>query len=131
MDIASVGCGIFSYNLSAAGLTNSSCLAGAAGFEFVNGSIAYAHMLVEFNYGYTSGMGWLRPQYPGVLTTARSLLFTADPAGNFIAFDAKTGKILWHAPTGAITNGPQTYILDGKQYVLAASGDTLYAFYLQ
>jgi alcohol dehydrogenase (cytochrome c) len=59
------------------------------------------------------------------------VLFGGDPSGNFIAFDARTGKIRWHAPTGGITNSPETYMLDGKQYVVAAGGDTLYAFYLQ
>ena len=77
-----------------------------------------------------AGMGFMGA-YPGVLTTAGDLLFTGDPSGNFIAFDANTGKILWHAPTGAVSNSPETYTLDGRQYVLAASNDTLYAFYLQ
>jgi alcohol dehydrogenase (cytochrome c) len=27
-----------------------------------------------------------------------------------------------------MSNGPQTYMLDGKQYLLVAVGDTLYAF---
>jgi len=30
-----------------------------------------------------------------------------------------------------VTNGPITYELDGLQYVVAAAGDTLYAFALQ
>ena len=42
------------------------------------------------------------------------------------------GKILWHAQLGSqITNAPQTWMLDGRQYVTVASGDTLWAFYLQ
>ena len=31
---------------------------------------------------------------------------------------------------GSITNGPITYELDGRQYVVAAAGDTLWAFVL-
>ena len=77
------------------------------------------------------GQGWVGGTYPGALTTAGGVLFTGDPSGNFIAFDEKTGKILWHAPTGGISNTPQTYMLDGHQYVLIAAGDALYAFYLQ
>ena len=41
-----------------------------------------------------------------------------------------TGKPLWHAHIGNVTNAPQTYALDGKQYLLVAAGDSLYAFTL-
>jgi hypothetical protein len=48
---------------------------------------------------------------------------------DFIGYDAATGKILWHADVRAqISNGPETYMLDGKQYVLASAGGYLYAF---
>jgi acido-empty-quinoprotein group A len=76
--------------------------------------------------------GWGSSQQPGVLATGGGLVFTGDPSGNFVAFDASTGRILWHAQLGSqITNGPQTYVLDGRQYVTVAAGDTLWAFYLQ
>jgi alcohol dehydrogenase (cytochrome c) len=76
--------------------------------------------------------GWGSSQQPGVLSTGGGLVFSGDPSGNFVAFDAKDGKILWHAQLGSqITNGPQTYMLDGKQYVTVAAGDTLWGFYLQ
>ena len=42
-----------------------------------------------------------------------------------------TGKPLWHARIGNVSNAAQTYMLDGRQYVLVASGDTLYSFMLQ
>ncbi len=29
------------------------------------------------------------------------------------------------------SNGPQTYLLDGRQYIVVGAGDTLYAFALQ
>ena len=29
-----------------------------------------------------------------------------------------------------VSNAPQTYLLDGKQYVLASAGDALFAFSL-
>jgi alcohol dehydrogenase (cytochrome c) len=32
---------------------------------------------------------------------------------------------------GAISNAPQTYMFDGRQYILVAADDTLYAFRLQ
>ncbi len=58
------------------------------------------------------------------------LVFAGDQSGNFIAFDATNGKILWNARIGAVSNAPQTYLLDGKQHVLVAAGDALYDFYL-
>jgi alcohol dehydrogenase (cytochrome c) len=76
--------------------------------------------------------GWGSSQQPGVLSTGGGLVFTGDPSGNLLAFDGATGAILWHAQLGSqITNAPQTYQLDGRQYVTVAAGDTLWAFYLQ
>ncbi len=59
------------------------------------------------------------------------LLFGYDGSQNFCAFDAVTGKILWHTwlPT-ATTNGATTFLVDGFQYVTIAAGDTLYAYTL-
>jgi alcohol dehydrogenase (cytochrome c) len=63
-----------------------------------------------------------------MLTTAGNLLFTANGT-NLIGFDPTNGKILWHAGlTGSSTAGPITYLLDGKQYLLVAAGDTLFSF---
>ncbi len=67
----------------------------------------------------------------GLLTTAGHLLFGDDGQGNFIAFDQDTGKILWHAALNQNpTNGPQTFMLDGRQIILVAAGDQLHAFTL-
>jgi alcohol dehydrogenase (cytochrome c) len=66
----------------------------------------------------------------GILATAGKLLFTGDGGGNFVAFDATNGTPLWHSRIGSPSNAPETYSLDGKQYVLIAVGDTLYAFCL-
>ena len=66
----------------------------------------------------------------GLLTTAGGLIFTGDGSGNFVAFDAKLGKPVWHARIGNISNSPQTYMLDGKQHVLVAAGDQLFDFVL-
>ena len=68
----------------------------------------------------------------GLLSTAGGLLFGNDGGGNFVAYDAATGKPLWHAGLGTNTsNGPQTYVLDGRQHIVVGAGDTLYAFVLQ
>ena len=65
----------------------------------------------------------------GLLSTAGGLLFSGD-GQNLVAYEAKTGKPLWHSRIGATGNAPETYMLDGKQYVLATGGDQLYAFVL-
>jgi alcohol dehydrogenase (cytochrome c) len=67
---------------------------------------------------------------PGLLTTAGRLLFGGDVSGNFVAFDAAKGTPLWHARIGQVSNAPQTYLVDGRQHVLVAAGDVLYAFAL-
>jgi alcohol dehydrogenase (cytochrome c) len=66
----------------------------------------------------------------GVLTTAGNLVFTGDAGNNLVAYDATTGKPLWHTKIGTPTNPPITYMLDGRQHVLVASGGTLFAFVL-
>jgi alcohol dehydrogenase (cytochrome c) len=67
----------------------------------------------------------------GLLSTAGKLLFGNDGGGNFVAYDAATGKPLWHAGLGTNTsNGPQSFLLDGRQYVTVGAGDQLFAFTL-
>jgi len=66
----------------------------------------------------------------GMLTTAGRLLFSGDPAGNLVARDPASGKPLWHTHLGSGTNAPETFLVDGQQYIVAASGDTLFAFKL-
>ena len=72
------------------------------------------------------------PTFGGVLTTAASLVFAGDHEGNFMAFDAVSGENLWHYQTGSRIWGAaaMTHMLDGRQYVLIASGTTLTAFAL-
>jgi alcohol dehydrogenase (cytochrome c) len=66
----------------------------------------------------------------GVMSTASGLVFAGDNEGNFNAFDGKTGKKLWSYRTGSPIWGAAatSYMLDGRQYVLIASGNTLMAF---
>ena len=100
-------------------------------FPSVLRAIDYKTGSVKWEHKY-EGNGFWSSSYPGILTTGGGLLFTGDPAGNFRAFDAATGKSLWHFPLGVLqSNAPSTFTVDGRQYVLVAGGDTLYAFYLQ
>ncbi|MCU1294882.1 MAG: Pyrrolo-quinoline quinone [Bryobacterales bacterium] len=67
----------------------------------------------------------------GLLSTAGKLLFSGDPSGNLIAWDPKSGNPLWHFRLPApVSNGPMTYELDGRQYIVAGAGDTLFGFAL-
>jgi len=67
--------------------------------------------------------------FPGLLTTAGKLLFAADPSGDLVAHDPLTGKPLWHTRINS-TGAPETYMLDGRQYILVGAGDMVYAFVL-
>ena len=66
----------------------------------------------------------------GILTTATGLLFTGDGSGNFVAMDAASGELLWHTRIGNISNAPQTYEVNGRQYLTVGVGDMLYSFVL-
>jgi alcohol dehydrogenase (cytochrome c) len=67
----------------------------------------------------------------GILTTAGHLLFSADNSGNLLALDPATGKTLWHLNVGGkVDASPMTYQLDGRQYLIVAVQDVLYAFAL-
>jgi len=67
----------------------------------------------------------------GILTTAGHLLFSADTSGNLLALDPATGRTLWHLNAGGrMAASPMTYQLDGRQYLIAAVQDVLYAFAL-
>jgi acido-empty-quinoprotein group A len=67
----------------------------------------------------------------GILTTAGHLLFSADNSGNLLALDPTTGKTLWHLNAGGrMQASPMTYELDGRQYLIMAVQNILYAFAL-
>lgn len=66
----------------------------------------------------------------GVLTTASGLTFTGDSQNNVLALRTSDGSTLWHSGIGRVGNPPITYELDGRQFVLMASGAALFAFAL-
>jgi len=69
-----------------------------------------------------------------VLSTAGGLLFTGDVSGNFIAYDAKSGKILWHdeLPGNATVSGvPISFSSHDWQYIVVPAGPRLIAYRLQ
>jgi len=72
------------------------------------------------------------PTMAGTMSTASGVVFAGDNEGNFMAFDAATGKNLWFYPTGAPIWGAaaMSYMLDGRQYVVIGSGTNVTAFAL-
>jgi alcohol dehydrogenase (cytochrome c) len=66
----------------------------------------------------------------GILTTAGKLLFAGDHGASLVAYDPANGKILWHSRIGQVSNAPETYMLDGHQYILVAAEGSLFAFTL-
>jgi alcohol dehydrogenase (cytochrome c) len=90
-----------------------------AAIDYKTGKIAWKHQYPGFGTGGN-----------GVLSTAGGLVFAGDISGNIVGYDAADGRILWHSRIGSVSNAPQTYMIDGRQHVLVAAGDTLYAFTL-
>jgi len=69
------------------------------------------------------------PTWSGVLSTAGGLVFSGDAEGNFIAFDAKSLKPLWHFQMGgAVYAPPIAFAVGGHEYVAIAAGSAIYAF---
>lgn len=64
-----------------------------------------------------------RPMLSGLTTTSAGLVFTGEVTGDFLAFDAESGDVLYRFNTGGpIGGGVMTYAVDGKQYVATTSG---------
>jgi alcohol dehydrogenase (cytochrome c) len=67
----------------------------------------------------------------GVLSTAGDLVFGGGMEGNFVALNARTGELLWHANLGGPNaSGPISYAVNGKQYIVGTGEGCLYAFAL-
>jgi alcohol dehydrogenase (cytochrome c) len=63
------------------------------------------------------------PLWAGVLTTAGNLVFTGNPEGYLLAFNAKTGELVYKFNTGSgVVSSPITWEQDGDQYVTVVSG---------
>jgi alcohol dehydrogenase (cytochrome c) len=64
-----------------------------------------------------------RPMLAAVTTTAGNLVLTGELTGDFLAFDARTGDVLYRFNTGgAMGGGIVTYAVAGRQYIAAVSG---------
>ncbi len=91
--------------------------------DYKTGKVAWQH---KYPAGGAGGGGGGN----GLLTTAGKLLFGGDHGGSLVAYDPADGKILWHSRIGQVSNAPETYMLDGHQYILVAAEGSLFAFTL-
>jgi alcohol dehydrogenase (cytochrome c) len=68
-----------------------------------------------------------RPMLAAVAATSADLLFTGELDGDFLVLDARDGTVLYRFNTGgAMNGGVVTYLVGGKQYVAATSGNATY-----
>lgn len=106
---------------------------GGGGQKVIGGDKMYS--AVRALEGTTGDRKWqfkmVGDSWTGTLATAGNLVFCADAEGNFFALNATTGKPLWHVQLGSsVRANPITYEVDGKQYVEAAAGNSIYTFSL-
>lgn len=68
----------------------------------------------------------------GPVVTAGGLMFRVSGDGNFDAYDAMTGDVLWRFQTGVAgaSGSPASYEVDGEQYVAVSMGAAIWAFKL-
>jgi len=97
---------------------------GVAGRSFLR-AIDYRTGRIVWSHPIGNGAGTA-----GVLTTATGLTFSGDVPGNLLVLRSSDGTTLWHSNIGKVGNGPITYELDGKQYLVVGGGSSLYAFAL-
>jgi alcohol dehydrogenase (cytochrome c) len=63
------------------------------------------------------------PLWGGVMTTGGGLVWTGNPEGYLMAFDDKTGEMVYKFQTGSgIVGSPVTWEMEGEQYVSVLSG---------
>ena len=77
----------------------------------------------------TGEIVWIYEQRAGttsLVATAGGLIFGGDGNGRFRALDHETGDVLWEINLGSsVTGFPITYAVDGTQYVVASTGNSL------
>ena len=112
---------------------NPSDIGGGGGQKVIGGDQAYS--AVRALEATTGDRKWqfkmVGDSWTGTLATAGDLVFCADAEGNFFALNAATGQPIWHVQLGnAVRANPITYEVDGKQYVEAAAGNSIFTFAL-
>jgi alcohol dehydrogenase (cytochrome c) len=63
------------------------------------------------------------PMVSSLLATAGDLVFAGEASGEFDAFNARNGELLWQFQTGnGIHGSPVAYSVAGKQYIAVTTG---------
>ncbi len=106
----------------------------AEGFAGRDENLSGVGLILAIDYR-TGKIVWSHDSYDrpstGLLSTAGKLLFAGDASSHLLAMDTVTGRTLWHVSVGAdVSNGPITYMLGGRQFVVVGAGDSLLAFAL-
>jgi alcohol dehydrogenase (cytochrome c) len=83
--------------------------------DYQTGKVVWRHELTNGSVGLTS--------------TAGGVLFMSN-GGGIEAIRTTDGKPLWHSEIGSLSSPPETFLLDGKQHVLATGAGGLYMFVL-
>jgi alcohol dehydrogenase (cytochrome c) len=78
--------------------------------------------------GHTGAVKWRyhspTPIVAGITPTGGGLVFAGNLGGDFLVFDATSGKLLLNKPSGdAFAGGIVSYQVAGKQYVAATTGN--------
>ena len=77
----------------------------------------------------TGEIVWVYEQRAGttsLVATGGGLVFGGDGNGRFRAFDQEDGDVLWEINLGSsVTGFPITYAVNGTQYVVASTGNSL------
>ncbi|NDJ15388.1 MAG: acido-empty-quinoprotein group A, partial [Acidobacteriia bacterium] len=95
------------------------------------GSFSYGTFLDAIDYK-TGKVKWrheLTNGSVGLTSTAGGVIFMSN-GGGLEAIRATDGKPLWHSEIGQLSSPPETFLLDGKQHVLATGAAGLYMFVL-
>lgn len=95
------------------------------------GSISYGTYLIAIDYK-TGKIKWrheLTNGSVGLTSTAGGVIFMSN-GGALEAIRATDGKPLWHSEIGQLSSPPETFLLDGKQHVLATGAAGLYMYVL-
>ncbi len=83
--------------------------------DYKTGKVVWRHELTNGSVGLTS--------------TAGGVLFMSN-GGGIEAIRSTDGNPLWHSDIGALSSPPETFMLDGKQHVLASGATGLSMFVL-
>ncbi len=95
------------------------------------GSMSYGTFVDAIDYK-TGKVKWrheLTNGSVGLTSTAGGVIFMSN-GGGIEAIQATDGKPLWHSEIGNLSSPPETFLLDGKQHVLATGSAGLYMFVL-